>query len=111
MEGFGDTEGLWVVGSPEMVGSSVGATLGQDCVSVSTPLKAVGDTPGWSGPEPSTHRTEVLWAKALSPMVTTLLGTMMVCRDVQLKKELLPMRVTVLGMSRTLKREQSRRAG
>jgi len=85
--------------------------VGQDCVSVSTPSKAVDATPGSLGPEPSTHRTEVLCAKAFLPMMTTLSGTMMMRRDVQLKNELLPMRVIVFGMLRTLKSEQSRSSG
>mmetsp|Transcript_329 Transcript_329/g.519 ORF Transcript_329/g.519 Transcript_329/m.519 type:complete len:101 (+) Transcript_329:1314-1616(+) len=54
------TEGRAVVGNlvGEKEGSSVGATVGQDCVSVSTPLNAEGDTPGKPGPDPSTHTTE-----------------------------------------------------
>lgn len=65
----------------EKVGSSVGATEGQDCVAVSTPSNAVAAMLGSLG----SHTAEVLWAKALSPMAVTLPGTMMVCRVVQLR--------------------------
>ena len=102
--GVGRADGL-------SVGLSVGSCVGQSRLFVAVLRNAVRDTPGSPAERPRTHKTRPQNAKALSPMLVTVVGMLSKRASEQLKKEEFLMALTVSGIVITWNRLQSKSAG